>query len=236
MNDNRITGLFQAYDADGDGKMQKEEFLVFYTTCSRGEKAATVRENLRAFNVRPDLKKLSEVEDEATAVVEELPRYFVPRHQDHFDQLMSLLDGEDKELAGKAWELIQMLATNLKLYRQVLKLDIAKEAGSESVNWTMFFDKSSSYRLLYSLQIVQAVLEDGEAEAERVILLNADAFPAKKVASQAREKERKAREASANDSTPVIDEASEPTAAAPAIKKRGSQVVASAAEDAQLRA
>jgi Ca2+-binding EF-hand superfamily protein len=80
VNDNRITGLFQAYDADGDGKMQKDEFLVFYTTCSRGEKATTVRENLRAFNVRPDLKKLSEVEDEATAVVEELPRYFIPRH------------------------------------------------------------------------------------------------------------------------------------------------------------
>lgn len=232
VNDNRITGLFQAYDADGDGKMQKEEFLVFYTTCSRGEKATTVRENLRAFNVRPDLKKLSEVEDEATAVVEELPRYFIPRHQDHFDQLMSLLDGKDKELAEQAWELIQMLATNLQLYRQVLQLEIAKEAGSESVDWTKFFDKSSSYRLLYSLQIVQAVLEDGEAETERVILLNADAFPAKRVAIQA----RKARESSIKDSTPVIDEASEPAAAALAMKKRGSQVVASAAEDAQLRA
>ena len=123
---------------------------------------------------------------------------------------MSLLDGKDNELAEKAWELIQMLATNLKLYRQVLKLDIAKEAGSESVDWTRFFDKSSSYRLLYSLQIVQAVLEDGEAETERVILLNADAFPARRVASQA----RKAHEASNNDSIPATDEANEPTAAA----------------------
>lgn len=106
--------------------MQLSEFLIFYTTCSRGEKATTVRENLKAFNVRPDLKKLSEVEDEATAIVEELPRYFIPRAQGDFDQLMSLLDGDDEEVAEKAWDFIQMLATNQTLYREVLKLDIAK--------------------------------------------------------------------------------------------------------------
>jgi Ca2+-binding EF-hand superfamily protein len=60
-NDNRISTLFQTYDHNGDGKIEREEFLSFYRTCSRGEKASTVRENLKAFNVRPDLKKWSEV-------------------------------------------------------------------------------------------------------------------------------------------------------------------------------
>lgn len=105
-NDSRIAGLFQAYDTDGDGKLQREEWLTFYRTSSRGEKASTVRENLAAFNVRPDLKKLSEVEDEATASPEELPRYFMPRNQQHFDLLMSLLDGGDSSVAEAAWELI----------------------------------------------------------------------------------------------------------------------------------
>ena len=52
-----------------------------------------------------------------------------------------------------------MLATNPTLYRQVLKLDIAKTGDSGKVEWAKFFDKSSWYRLLYTLQIVQAVLE-----------------------------------------------------------------------------
>jgi len=105
----------------------------------------------------------------------------------HFDLLMSLLDGEDKKVAEEAWELVQMLATNLCFYTRVLKLDIAKEGESASVDWTKFFDRSSSYKLLYTLQIVQAVLEDGETDTRRACVMNADAFPSSKaVAARAR--------------------------------------------------
>jgi hypothetical protein len=61
--DQRISTLFQQYDGDSDGKIERAEFLTFYKTCSRGEKAGTVRENLRAFNVRPDLTKMCEAGD-----------------------------------------------------------------------------------------------------------------------------------------------------------------------------
>jgi hypothetical protein len=67
---------------------------------------------------------------------------------------MSLLDDGTTEVAEEAWELLQMLATNPTLYREVLKLDTARAADSQSIDWTRFFDKSSSYRLLYTLQIV----------------------------------------------------------------------------------
>lgn len=130
-SDQRISALFQAYDGDSDGKIEREEFLGFYRTCSRGEKAVTVRENLKAFNVRPDLTKMSEVEDDAAPAVEGLPRHFLSRgHQAHFDALLRLLEVGDKDLAVGAWELIQMLATNLSFYRRVLQLDIAKESDS----------------------------------------------------------------------------------------------------------
>lgn len=136
-----------------------------------------MRENLRAFNVRPDLKKLSEVEDEAAPPAPELPRYFIARDQAHFDALMKLLEVGDEALAVASWELIQTLATNATLYRRVLTLDIAKGTDSASVDWAKFFDRSSAYRLLYTIQIVQAVLEDGEGSPKQVSILNGADFP-----------------------------------------------------------
>ena len=59
-------------------------------------------------------------------------------------------------------------------------MDIAKTGDSGKVDWTKFFDKSSWYRLLYTLQIVQAVLEGNQLDDKRVILLSSDAFPLKK--------------------------------------------------------
>jgi hypothetical protein len=73
--------------------------------------------------VRPDLKKWSEVEQEAAPDIEDMPRYFISRDQETFDLLMHLLDGDDLELAGEAWELVQMLSTNPDFYKRILKLE-----------------------------------------------------------------------------------------------------------------
>lgn len=67
---------------------------------------------------------------------------------------MSLLDEGDSVVAEEAWELIQMLVTNQELYRRVLQLEIAMQEGSSTVDWSKFFDRGSSYKLLYTLQIV----------------------------------------------------------------------------------
>lgn len=58
--DNRVATFFADYDKDGDGRIQLAEFVAFYATAGR-DKPAVVRENLKAFNVRPDLIKWSDV-------------------------------------------------------------------------------------------------------------------------------------------------------------------------------
>jgi hypothetical protein len=90
---------------------------------------------------------------------------------------MQLLEVGDDCLAVAAWELIQMLATNATLYRRVLTLDIPRGKGSPAADWAKFFDRSSTYRLLYTIQIVQAVLEDGQGGPVPVTVLNVGDFP-----------------------------------------------------------
>ena len=58
--DNRIQGLFKSYDADKDGKIEREEFLSFYTDAAR-DKVERVYDNLKNHFIRQDLVKLSEV-------------------------------------------------------------------------------------------------------------------------------------------------------------------------------
>lgn len=98
----------------------------------------------------------------------------------------------------------------------MLTLDIAKGDGSQAVDWTKFFDRSSRFRLLYTIQIVQAVLEDGHGGPAPVSILNARDFPG----HQALERQQQ-----------QTQEDDEPT-----IEKSGSQLGVSPKEDEQLRA
>jgi hypothetical protein len=63
LNDDRIGNLFKTYDKNNDGFIEREDFLEFYEIASKS-KGDTVRENLRHHNIRADLKKLSEVQEE----------------------------------------------------------------------------------------------------------------------------------------------------------------------------
>ena len=104
-DDSRVVDLFKQYDTDNDGKLQREEFLSFYKTASR-DRPSTVRDNLRNFNVRPDLRKWSEVGDETALKSEELPRNLLSTQQKHFDSLMSLLDKASPAVAAEVWDLV----------------------------------------------------------------------------------------------------------------------------------
>lgn len=78
VNDDRITNLFKTYDGNGDGKIERHEFITFYETAARN-KPETVRENLRAHNIRNDLKKLSEIQEESSYSNFQMPRYKISK-------------------------------------------------------------------------------------------------------------------------------------------------------------
>lgn len=79
--DERIDGLFKQYDSNHDDKIEREEFLLFYEISSRN-KPETVRENLRAHNIRNDLKKLSEIQENSSFRTEDMPRFKISRNQE----------------------------------------------------------------------------------------------------------------------------------------------------------
>ena len=58
----RIKSIFSTYDTDKDGLLTEENFLEFYSLAVKSGKISTVWNNLRAFNIRNDLKKFDEIE------------------------------------------------------------------------------------------------------------------------------------------------------------------------------
>lgn len=90
-NDERILTMFKVYDANHDGRIERDEFLNFFEVACRS-KPDTVRDNLKHHNIRNDLKKLSEVTEESSFATEDMPRFKISKNQDQFDLLISLLD------------------------------------------------------------------------------------------------------------------------------------------------
>ncbi len=113
-DDGRIVGLFNSYDGNKDGLIEREEFLRFYEDASR-EKPERVFDNLKSHFVRGDLTKCSDVYLSQEFTKEQMPRHTISHNQAQFDTLMGLLDRNDGT-SSQVWELIRMLETNQKIY------------------------------------------------------------------------------------------------------------------------
>jgi hypothetical protein len=79
----------------------------------------------------------------------------IANNEQYFDVLMSLLD-LTKEVSTRALEMIEMLVTSPILYDRVIKLDAEDQA--ESFSWSRIFDGSNVHKMLYCLEIVEAIL------------------------------------------------------------------------------
>ena len=51
-----------------------------------------------------------------------------------------------------------------------------EDESTHKIDWSKFFDSNSLYKLLYTLQIIEAVMEEGEGEGlERIDIIEEDA-------------------------------------------------------------
>ena len=85
---------------------------------------------------------------------EELPRYFISANQDQFNSLFSLeqmLGEGNQETMESVWRLIGRLKTNPQLYLSLLRNENLEERLGKT-------EEVSSYRLLYSLQIIYSLM------------------------------------------------------------------------------
>jgi len=93
------------------------------------------------------------------------PRQILSSSDEYFEQLFSLLSLPEDSIVADAWELIQALPVNDKIRRDVHTLQGVLASGgsggegSAGVDWEKLLDGSSNLRLLYSLQIVDGIVE-----------------------------------------------------------------------------
>ena len=72
------------------------------------------------------------------------------------------------DTAAKAWDLLQQLATNPQQYAKLAALELPTGADGNP-DWDAFIQTSSIYQLLYSFQIIEALIDDeGSEGAEKV--------------------------------------------------------------------
>jgi|LauGreDrversion4_2_1035121.scaffolds.fasta_scaffold85881_4 hypothetical protein len=82
-----------------------------------------------------------------------MPRWKVAR--DYFEPLLDLMKTTDNEVATVAWSLLRTASTNPALYRKVIELD-----KDPSFAWSEIFMVDNIHKMLYVLQIVEALLEE----------------------------------------------------------------------------
>jgi len=71
-----------------------------------------------------------------------MPRFTLSENQAQFDTLFGLLNRP--EVSVQVWDLIRMLATNRRMYEQVLCLKDCRDAGGK-IDWKAFFEGGSIY-------------------------------------------------------------------------------------------
>ena len=87
--------------------------------------------------------------------LELMPRYKLAANSNNFNEIFSLVETMNPEVANSAWSLIKTISTNPNLYKKVLALD-----REPDFKWEDIFDMQSINKMLYVLQIVEALIEE----------------------------------------------------------------------------
>ena len=149
--DKRIQDLLMRFDDDGDGILTAENFLEFYKDALNCGKAMNVWSNLNAHHYRHDLKSYLDIGSEQVDP-SALPRHLLTQDSSSYELLFAALN--DPLVANEAWELLSRLPTNPHIQHQLVTLECSEEG------WKQLLDANSVHKLLYSLQVIEALAED----------------------------------------------------------------------------
>ena len=100
-----------------------------------------------------------------------LPRYILSNSGECFQLLMGIAERGNSESGELAWNLIQKLSTNKKIYDNLLELTPNLElpyrrTKASPIQWGNLIPADSIFNLLYSLEIIDCFMEDVEDQSE----------------------------------------------------------------------
>lgn len=176
VDDPRVAELMEQYcvDKNAEEKLVALEGLKRFciNACLAG-KEDSLRCNFRRLGYAQDLRRLPR-DGEPDNILqqrkskEDMPRYKIALNEQYFDSLIEFLE-YDTEVASRSRETIVTLATQPVLYSIVSKLEFTAVPGARKgepdepdtpsrFDWSSIFDTDNVYKMLYSLEIVAAIL------------------------------------------------------------------------------
>ena len=159
-----IKEFFAGNDSGNKGYISESDFRAFYVgACNDPKRIDVVWSNLFCHHYRTNLKCFSDEDEDEKVETNSLPRYLLSTNQSYFEALFSLLDFGGN-LAEEAWELINRLPTSQGFFAKITKLEGVKEGES---NWEQILDPNSSHKLLYSLYIIEYLMQSGGSDSNK---------------------------------------------------------------------
>ena len=81
-DDDRVQKIIDTYDTDKDDALDLEDFLQFYYKAASGPNDSNVRKNIKAHNLRADLRKMADIYEDVTFSETEMPRHTLSANQE----------------------------------------------------------------------------------------------------------------------------------------------------------
>ena len=127
--------------------------------------------HLRALGIRKDLKKHVDFPakphfDGVNA--EKMPRFAISDNPEQFQKLFEMLNHEDETVQKAVWELVCMLATNKKMYDDVLEFVEAQEG--DNIQWDKIMTHENTFIKQYKHEIIFDIMERRDTEYNRKLL------------------------------------------------------------------
>lgn len=85
---------------------------------------------------------------------EDHPKYLISNNQANYDKLFYLLSKDKPQLIETTWDLLSKLPVNAKLQMEIKEISGVMENKN---NWEKILDPKSTYKLLYSLKIINGL-------------------------------------------------------------------------------